>query len=139
MKAGLFDVLRGRFADGRRLEDVDPEDYPLQSILSNLSRLFNTRRESVAHLPDYGLPDIAEIYRDMPHSVTRLQQSIKETVEKYEPRLRRVRIEHQQTDAYAMRLEFMITGELVNRQRVRLQTTFSSDERARVQPARQPG
>jgi type VI secretion system protein len=133
MQAGLFDVLYGRFSDGRRIEDTPGEEHLVLSVISNLNRLFNTRRGAILHLPDYGLPDISEIYRDMPYSLTGLQQAIRDAVEKYEPRLRRVRIEHQKTDPYSMRLEFVLHAELPNRQRVLLQTTFSSNELANVQ------
>lgn len=132
MRAGLFDTLTGVFDDGRRLETVAEDDHLILSITSNLNRLFNTRRGAIEHMPDYGLPDISEVYRDMPDSAVLLQNAIREAVEKYEPRLRRVRIEHTQTDRYAMRLEFILTGELMNRQRVKLQTTFSSNELAAV-------
>lgn len=132
MDAGLFDVLSGRFADGRRIEEVHASDRQVLSIISHLSRLLNTRRGALQHLPDYGLPDISEIYRDMPDSVTDLQAAIAKVVEKYEPRLRDVRVTYQDTDPLAMRLTFLLAGELPGRQKVRFQTVFSSHELASV-------
>lgn len=132
MEAGLFDVLSGRFADGRRIESVRAEEQQVLSIISNLIRLLNTRRGAIRHLPDYGLPDISEIYRDMPDSVTKLQTAIEQAIEKYEPRLQRVRVEYHDTDPFAMRLTFLLSGERMNRQKVQLQTVFSSHELASV-------
>ncbi len=132
MRISIYDRLTGRFADGRPVEQVSPERQLLQSIISNLTRLFNTRRSSIQHLPEYGLPDITDIYRDVPDSIIELQRIIKNVVEAYEPRLRRVRVEHERTDPFAMRLEFLLSGAIIDGDRVSFQTTFSSNEGARV-------
>jgi type VI secretion system protein len=136
MEASLYDVLRGTFADGRRLESLSPNVWRDRSILSNLERLMNTRQGALAHLPDYGVPDLSDVYRDMPGSIAELQQAVEATIETYEPRLRRVRVEHQATDRYAMQLVFLVTAELLDGERVRFKTTFSSDEEAHVLPFR---
>lgn len=138
MEASIYDVLRGTFGDGRRLESVNPSGWRERSILSNLDRLMNTRRGALSHLPDYGLPDLSDVYRDMPGSITELQQTIAASVEAYEPRLRRVRVEHQATDRYAMQLVFLLTAETIDGERLRFKTTFSSDDEARVAPYRSP-
>lgn len=135
MDASLYDVLRGTFSDGRRVESVSPESHRERSIIANLGRLLNTRRGAIAHLPDYGLPDISEVYRDMPGSVVELQRAIEAAVETYEPRLRHVRVEHQATDRYAMQLVFLLTAETFHGERIRFKTTFSSEEEAHVTPA----
>ncbi len=134
MQASLYDVLSGRFADGRRVDEIHEAYHRVPSILGNLERLFNTRRGSIRHLPDYGLPDITEIYRDIPDSVEKLREALLKAVQRYEPRLRRIRIKAQPIDPYAMRLEFLLSAELVDRTPVRFQTTFSSIEAAHVMP-----
>jgi type VI secretion system protein len=103
--------------------------------MSNLNRLFNTRQGSVGHLPDYGLPDITSVYREAPESIDMLRRAIKDVVQKYEPRLRRVHVERQETNDYAMRLIFIVSAELLNGERVQFETTFRSQESARVTPA----
>ena len=133
MRAGLLDILHGRFIDGRPLEAAGPEEQMVLSIVGNLDRLFNTRRGFLAHMPDYGLPDMTEIYRDIADDHAELRHLIKQSLEKYEPRLRRVRVDLQRTDPYSMRLEFMVSGELPNRRRIHFQTTFSSHEMVHVQ------
>jgi type VI secretion system protein len=136
MEAGLIDVLKGRFLDGTELSEVSEDQHRILSILDNLNRLFNTRQGSIAHLPDYGLPDITEVYRDLPYSIDGLRKAIKAAVEKFEPRLRRVRVDHQKTDPYAMRLSFLLTAQLLRGERVQFQTTFTSNELAQVKPWR---
>lgn len=141
MEAGLIDVLRGRFSNGQAVVDEGRGQQRILSIIDNLSRLFNTRRGSLAHLPDYGLPDITQVYRDLPYSIDGLRAAIKEVVEKYEPRLRRVRVEkHEKTtdEHFDMHVSFIVTGVLLKGQKVQFQTTFTSNELAHVTPWRKP-
>ncbi len=132
MDAGLVDVLNGQFLNGLSIHEVDRPQLRVLSILDNLNRLFNTRRGAIDHLPDYGLPDITQVYRDLPYSVEGLRQSIKAAVERYEPRLRRVRVDHEKGDPYAMRITFILSAELMRGQKVQFQTTFASHELAEV-------
>ncbi len=141
MDAGLIDLLLGHFLDGQAVADGDPARNRLSSIVDNLSRLFNTRRGSIAHLPDFGLPDISQVYRDLPYSIEGLRAAIRSVVEKYEPRLHRVRVEKLEKDKdeeHDMRVSFIVTGELEKGQRVQFQTTFTSNDMAEVRPWRKP-
>ncbi len=140
MEAGLIDVILGHFLDGQAVADEDSAHRKLRSIIDNLSRLFNTRRGSISHIPDYGLPDISQVYRDLPYSIDGLRAAIKQVVEKYEPRLRRVRVEQQQgrEGDYEMRVSFIVSGELQQGQKVQFQTTFKSNDLAEVRPWRKP-
>jgi type VI secretion system protein len=139
MEAGLIEALNGSFLNGLSLGETDEGQHRVFSILDNLNRLFNTRCRSIAHLPDYGLPDITQVYRDLPYSVEGLRQAIKDAVKKYEPRLRRVRVDHQKGDPYAMRITFILSAELLKGQKVQFQTTFASHELAQVAQWRRPG
>lgn len=141
MDAGLIDLLLGHFLDGQSVADGDPARNRLSSIVDNLSRLFNTRRGSIAHLPDFGLPDISQVYRDLPYSIEGLRAAIRSVVEQYEPRLHRVRVEMLEKDKdeeHDMRVSFIVTGELSKGQRVQFQTTFTSNDLAEVRPWRKP-
>lgn len=132
MDTGLIDALNGQYLNGLSIREVDGAQLRILSILDNLNRLFNTRRGSIDHLPDYGLPDITQVYRDLPYSVEGLRQSIKSAVERYEPRLRRVRVDHEKGDPYAMRITFILSAEMMRGQKVQFQTTFASHELAEV-------
>jgi len=134
MEASIFDVLSGGFANGRPVRSVREDRRLLWSVVSNLNRLFNTRRGSVKHLPDYGLPDLTTVYRDAPGSSDQLRRAIKESIETYEPRLRRVHVEHRDTDEFSMRLVFIVSAVLKNGQRVRFETTFESQRSTTVEP-----
>ena len=135
MEAGLIDALIGHFLDGQVVADGNPVTNRITSIVDSLTRLFNTRRGSIAHLPDYGLPDISQVYRDLPFSIDGLRTAVREVVEKYEPRLRRVRVEKlekEKTEGRDERVSFIVTGELLKGQKVQFQTTFSSSDLASV-------
>jgi type VI secretion system protein len=134
MEASAFDVLRGAFSNGRPVASVPEDRRLLWSVVSNLNRLFNTRRGTIRHLPDYGLPDLLTVYRDAPRSADELRRAIKESIETYEPRLRRVRVRSRETDPYEMRLIFVVSGELKTGEEVRFETTFESQTSATVEP-----
>lgn len=133
MQTGLFEVLRGRFSDGTPLDAVHEQELRTRSVIDNLNRLLNSRQGTIAHMPDYGLPNLGEIYRDAPETIELFRAAIRETVEKYEPRMRRVRVTHEPSDPHAGRLVFLLTGELVGGERVQFETTFA--EQVRVNPA----
>ena len=42
--------------------------HDINNIREHLTCLLNSRCGSVSHLPDYGLPDLADIYRELPYS-----------------------------------------------------------------------
>jgi type VI secretion system protein len=141
LEAGIIDVLLGHFSNGEPVMSGSTEHHRVLSIIDNLNRLFNTRRGSIMHLPDYGLPDITQVYRDLPYSIDGLRTAIKEVVEKYEPRLRRVRVETQEKttdEKFDMRISFIVRGEMLKGQRVQFQTVFTSNELAHVFPWRKP-
>ena len=138
MNLGLYDVLVGRFADGVSIEAVAASEQRVRSVVSHLAYIFNTRRGALAHLPTFGLPDVADLYRDHADAAESLRAAIKETVEQYEPRLRRVRVESRASDASAMRLVFLVTGETADGERLRLETTFSATNPAEVEPVAAP-
>lgn len=134
MEASVFDVLRGTFTNGQPVPSVPKDSRLLWSVVSNLNRLFNTRRGTIGHLPDYGLPDMLTVYRDAPRTADELRRAVKDSIETYEPRLRRVRVRQRETDAYTMRLVFIVSGELKNGEQVRFETTFESQKSTKVEP-----
>jgi type VI secretion system protein len=139
MKQALFENLTGHFLDGTPVESVPQSSRGIMSIMDHLNRLFNTREGSLTHLKDYGLPDISEIYRKMPHGIEELQKAIKRTVEKYEPRLTKVKVTPRETDARDFRLVFILSGELAEGGGlVRFQTTFTSMGNSSIAPWKKP-
>ncbi len=139
MKQALFENLTGHFLDGTPIESVPSATRGIMSIMDHLNRLFNTREGSLSHLKDYGLPDISEIYRKMPHGIEELQKAIKRTVEKYEPRLKKVKVTPRETDPKDFRLVFILSAELSEGGGlVRFQTTFTSMGNSSISPWKKP-
>jgi type VI secretion system protein len=97
-----------------------------------LRRLFNARRGSLAHLPDYGLPDIGVIYENLPYSVDELARQVCRLIEVYEPRLSAVRVRRLGTVGEDRRIHLEIAARLVALGEVRFQTVFESAGIAQV-------
>lgn len=138
MQQGLFESLTGHFLDKTSVEDVPVKNRRIISLMDHLNRMFNTREGSLTHLKDYGLPDISEIYRKMPHGIEELQDAIKRSVEKYEPRMQRVKVIPRDADGEKFKLIFIISGELKGGGVVRFQTTFSSMGNSSIAPWKKP-
>lgn len=133
---GLFEKLADQYADGTAIEAVPREFRRAKSISDHLWRMFNTRQGSVPHLPDYGLPDITEIYRKLPLSLKELEQTILALITKYEPRLDRVRIRPIPTTPMEFRISFELSAAVKGGDRISFQTSFTSTGESKVQPLR---
>ncbi len=135
MNQGLFESLIGQFLDKTPIEAIAPQSRRIISIMDHLSRMFNTRSGSIPHLKGYGLPDISEIYRKMPDGLEELKKAIETTIEKYEPRLKKVKVVKRDNDpTKKFSLEFILTGELREGGLVRFQTTFTSMGNSTISP-----
>lgn len=134
MNQGLFESLIGRFLDGTAVDTVAQQNRRVVSIMDHLNRMFNTRAGSIPHLTGYGIPDISEIYRKMPHGIDELKDAIRHTIDTYEPRLKKIKVVQRETDAKEFRLVFILTGEMREGGLVRFQTTFSSQGRSSIAP-----
>lgn len=84
-----------------------------ESVIANLRRLLNSRQGIAPTRPDYGIPDFCDIVHDFPDAVTGLRKAIKLSIEKHEPRLRRVQVKSATTTDDPLALRFEITAELV--------------------------
>ncbi len=84
-----------------------------ESVMANLRRLLNSRHGIAPIAADYGIPDLSDVVHDFPDAIAGMRKAIKTTVEKYEPRLRRVNIKHVASPDDPLALHFEITGELV--------------------------
>lgn len=122
----LFERLAGQYADGTPIEAVPASQRRAKSIADHLHRMFNTRQGAVPHLPDYGLPDISEIYRKLPSSLKDLEETLVALTAKYEPRLERVRIRPVPTSPHEFRLTFEMAAVIKGGERILLKTSFTS-------------
>ena len=84
-----------------------------RSVLRNLQRLFNTR---VGHAPaqmDLGVPCPSDITSASPNAVGIMLRTLKECIQKYEPRLKDVEIAHIVGDDDVLTLRFQVTARIV--------------------------
>ncbi|MRT55305.1 type VI secretion system baseplate subunit TssE [Enterobacteriaceae bacterium RIT693] len=88
----LYDMLAGNFTGGLDLHQVSEENQVILSVLDNMQRILNCRSGTLAHLPDYGLPDMTKILQGMPGSAHQLMSTLSEVLLKYEPRLKTINV-----------------------------------------------
>ena len=116
----------------RRVEE-STEDLA-DSVLAHLQRMLNTRQGNCLTLDDYGIPDFTDMVHSFPEAVGRMQRAIRHSIERYEPRLRRVRVNPVDEEDF-FRVRFEITGELVTADEqaaVWFETTISPSGRISV-------
>ena len=94
MPAGLslYDMLLGQIG-GEPLDTYDDRTLECISVQHNVQRILNTRAGALKHLPDYGLPDLTNIYKALPASAHKLKEQIEATLLKYEPRIRSIDVD----------------------------------------------
>ncbi|SRR5579884_655892 len=83
------------------------------SILRHLRKMLNTRQGHVLIQPEYGMPDVTEFIQNLPEMVDVVQRGIRNSIEKFEPRLRNVTVNYVPSPDIAANLRFEITAELV--------------------------
>lgn len=102
-RPSLYEILYGHFTGGLDLHQVSEENQVILSVLDNMQRILNCRAGTLAHLPDYGLPDMTKILQGLPGTAHQLMGVFSSILLKYEPRLKSIKV--------AM-LEQTIPGEL---------------------------
>ena len=84
----------------------------LESVLRHLQKILNTRQGSVPIGEDYGVPDFTEFLHDYPESLRAMERAIRHTIQKYEPRLKAVRVNFLPPDDEALVVRFQIAAKL---------------------------
>ena len=88
----LYEMLSGNFSGGLNLNQVSEQNQVILSVLDNMQRILNCRAGTLAHLPDYGLPDMTKILQGMPGTAHQLITTLSAVLLKYEPRLNRINV-----------------------------------------------
>ncbi|WP_312415929.1 type VI secretion system baseplate subunit TssE [Pseudescherichia sp.] len=83
----LYETLYDNFSGGLDLPQIGEQDQIILSVLDNMQRILNCRAGTLAHLPDYGLPDMTKILQGMPGTAHELMKTLSDVLLKYEPRL----------------------------------------------------
>ncbi len=122
--ASAADRTQGRYAPSAQ-EDLDAL---VESVRRQLARLLNSRQGMSEAAPDYGLPALADLMAGRADYIQLVQEAVRATIEKYEPRLRRVRVTHQAEEGTKQKLVFRVDAVLVSRtgeHRVWYETSFA--------------
>ncbi|PZL85788.1 type VI secretion system baseplate subunit TssE [Pantoea sp. ARC270] len=82
--------VTGNFTGGLDLHQVSEENQLILSVLDNMQRILNCRAGTLAHLPDYGLPDMTRILQGMPGTAHELMGTLSTLLLRYEPRLKKI-------------------------------------------------
>ena len=132
MKHALFEILTGSYQNGLKIRHKPSNRDIVISVMDHLTRLLNARQNSILHMPDYGLPDIANLYQGLPYSKKELSSCIKDLITKYEKRIQNITVLHKGFHDGNCILELEVNGELVNGEKVYFDTYFMSGGYANV-------
>ncbi len=132
----LYDVLVGQFVseainpdalDQTNFDRLSEDEKLRTSIIENLRMVLSTRQGSVQHLPDFGMPDILQLYFDSGNSIDPVKKEIKDVILKYEPRIGDVQVQKSEFDQESMRISLKIMASIKDDPRKEiLLTEFSS-------------
>lgn len=107
----LLERLEAPAAAGDRDIARDP-DQTLASIQRHLQRMLNSRHGGAPAAPRFGTSDFSDFYRGY-ESVETLQQQIRESIARYEPRLAEVQVRFTPREDDPYRLHFELEGRIV--------------------------
>lgn len=132
----LYDMLLGNFSGELPLQQVSEENQVILSVLDNMQRILNCRAGTLAHLPDYGLPDMTKILQGMPGTAHQLINALASVLLKYEPRLQSINVALlEQTQPGELR--YAIDAELKGLGLVRYGTEFMAEGRVLLRHLKQ--
>ncbi|WP_241277328.1 type VI secretion system baseplate subunit TssE [Enterobacter hormaechei] len=132
----LYEMLSGNFSGGLNLNQVSEQNQVILSVLDNMQRILNCRAGTLAHLPDYGLPDMTKILEGMPGTAHQLITTLSAVLLKYEPRLNRINVVMQE-QIQAGELRYAIDAELKGVGLVRYGTEFMPEGRVLIRHLKQ--
>jgi type VI secretion system protein len=105
----------------------------VESIGENLSVLLNAKMGNSATVPHFGMVDFTDVVHGLPAGIHKLQESIRTTIQAYEPRLRNVVVRFVPGED-PLRLSFEVSGRLAEdrRRSVRFETSLEAGGRFAV-------
>ncbi len=133
---GLLEKITGTFLDGTPIGEIPQGARRQRSVVEHIQRLLETRKGSLVHLPDLGLPDIGDLFRRLPGSANEIQAEMESLIGNYEPRMENVKVQFQEFDAARARVRFRVTGSLRGIGRIQLESSFFPNGRGEVRQTR---
>lgn len=141
MNRTLLERLRGaagRSALPSAQSSADRDEAALQaSICEHLRSLLNSHVDMAEASPDYGLPDVGEVMRQMPQSQSDITAVLVRCITKYEPRLCEVKVSRLDRPGEPLLIAFRIQARLNSGRSDRevwFDTVVATSGRVQVQP-----
>lgn len=105
------ETVHGKLADIRAVK---------QSVIRDMENLLNTRRK-IFPVPEefrevnnsffvYGLPDFSSLNPRSPQVKQMLRRDIEQTIARFEPRLKNIKVQLEMSDKMEQKIRFRITG-----------------------------
>ncbi|UXY13322.1 type VI secretion system baseplate subunit TssE [Kosakonia sp. ML.JS2a] len=135
-RPSLYETLFGNFTGGLDLNQINEQNQVILSMLDNMQRILNCRAGTLAHLPDYGLPDMTKILQGMPGTAHELMGTLSAVLLKYEPRLKKIAVVLLEPDIPG-ELRYAIDAELKGGGMVRYGTEFMPEGRVLIRHLKQ--
>ena len=129
---GLLEKITGTFQNGTPVRAVPSAVRRQQSVVEHIQRLLETRKGMLVHMPDFGMPDIGDLFRRLPGSAVEIQTEMESLIRKYEPRMEHVKVHFQEFDPAKARVRFRITGSLKGAGSVLFESSFFPNGRGEV-------
>lgn len=85
----------------------------VRSIQEHLQRILNTRQGNAPIAEDYGVPDFTHFMNVFSDSKRSMERRVRQTIQKYEPRLKGIRVGFFPREDDPLTLSFQITARLV--------------------------
>ena len=124
-------IRHPEYAIARRVvSDSETRD----SVLMHLRHICTTWQGSMLTCPDYGLVDVSELIHAFPDAIAMMAKAIRNSIQKYEPRLTGVLIKHVPSETGDLTLRFEISAQLVGdgRSRVKFETALDTSRKFEV-------
>lgn len=97
----------------RQVPGADPNEY-IESVLADLSMLYNTQHGTVLIDEHYGLPDFTNIFNNLtPPDIDMMQRAVKQTTSRFEPRLKSVVVQFEDRKNEFALLRFSVSSQLI--------------------------
>ena len=83
---------------------------------------------------DYGLPDFSDLVYSFPESIREIEKAIRLTIQKYEPRLKTVRVIFVQQEEDVLSLRFQIIAKLASEAKTQVffESVIASDGKVNI-------
>lgn len=130
----FLERVRGWNANKTVYNSYDNRDN-LDSVIEHLNKLLNSRQGTTLMDEEYGMPDFNDFASKFPGSMTKLETSLSDLIEKYEPRLSNVRVKFVLQDESDLSLIFEINAGLKtdgNHERICIESLVNSSGKMKL-------